>query len=127
MRSTPRLIVVLIFASAAAFPATWSGVLVDSKCYAAEERNVDPHDTDSAVDRDKYQEVWYCSPTKKTRLFGVVLEDGTMVSLDPATNPKIEVVVRRAGTQTPFAVTVKGERSDHLVRVDTISKLKERN
>lgn len=124
MGSTRRLIVVLIFASAAAFPATWSGVLVDSNCYAAEERNVNPHDSLTAVDRDKYQEFWYCSPTKKTRLFAVVQNDGAVVPLDPAANPKIEEVVRQAGKQLPFAVTVTGERSDHVVRVDTISKRK---
>lgn len=124
MRSALRLIVVSIFVSAAAFPATWSGVLVDSKCYAAEERNVNPHDSLTAVDRDKYQEFWYCSPTKKTRLFAVVQNDGAVVPLDPATNPKIEELVRQAGKQSPFAVIVIGERTDRLVRVDTISKLK---
>jgi|SRR5579884_4113117 len=124
MRATLRLTVVFIFASAAAFPATWSGVLVDSKCYAAEERNVDPHDTDFAADRDKYQELWYCSPNKKTRLFAVVQDDGVAVNLDPAANAKIEEVVRQAGKQTPFAVTVTGERSDRLVKVDTVSRLR---
>jgi hypothetical protein len=124
MRSPLRLSVVLVFASAAAFPATWSGVLVDSKCYAAEERNVNPHDSLTAVDRDKYQEFWYCSPTKKTRSFAVVQNDNAVVPLDPAANPKIEEVVRQAGKQSPFAVTVTGEQSDRLVRVDTISKRK---
>ena len=124
MRPTLRLIVALIFAAAAAYPATWSRVLVDSKCYAAEERNVNPHDSLTAVDRDKYQEFWYCSPKRKTRLLAVVQHDGAVVQLDPATNPKIEEVIRQAGKQSPFAVTVIGERTDHLVRVDTISKLK---
>ena len=126
MGSALRLAIVVCFASPAAFPATWSGVLVDSKCYAAEERNVDPHDTLTNVDRDKYQEFWYCSPNKKTRSFGVVQDDGTMVRLDPAANAKVEEVVRQAGKQTPFAVTVTGERTDRLVKVETISKLSRR-
>lgn len=127
MGSMLRLTVAFVFASAAGFPATWSGVLVDSKCYAAEERNVNPHDSLTAVDRDKYQEFWYCSPTKKTRLFAVVQNDGAVVQLDPATNPKIEEVVRQAGKQSPFAVTVTGEQTDRFVRVDTISKLKQKD
>ncbi len=30
-----------------------AGVLVDSRCWAAEERNIDPSDTQTYVDRDR--------------------------------------------------------------------------
>jgi hypothetical protein len=114
----------LFVASTCAFGANWSGVLVDSNCYAAKERNVDPHDTLAGVDRDKYQEFWYCSPGKKTKFFAVVQRNGIVVNLDPAANAKVEEVVREAGKRLPFAVTVTGDLSDKLVRVETISRMK---
>ena len=58
------------------FAGSWSGSLVDSKCYDALERNVNPTDTLYNVDRDGYREIRYCSPTTKTKYFAVVPFDG---------------------------------------------------
>ena len=51
------------------FAESWSGALVDPKCYEALERNVNPRDTLIYVDRDTNQEIRYCTPKKKTKLF----------------------------------------------------------
>src|ERR1017187_3992053 len=46
MRRATRLAALLCFLSAVGFAASWSGTLVDAKCYDARERNVNPTDVD---------------------------------------------------------------------------------
>ena len=47
-----RIVTLICLASTLSFAGTWSGLLVDSRCYEAEERNVNPTDTLTSVDRD---------------------------------------------------------------------------
>src|SRR5581483_7927496 len=118
-----RLIVVFALASLLTFADSWSGVLVDSKCYAAEQRNVNPHDSLSNVDRDRDQEIWYCSPSSKTKTFAVVQQNGLSFRLDPAGNLKAAELVRDAGKKAHYAVTVTGQMSKNTVTVEAISNL----
>ncbi|HLG95452.1 MAG TPA: hypothetical protein VKX49_03970 [Bryobacteraceae bacterium] len=116
-----RLGALLCVASGLAGIETWSGALVDGKCYAAEERNVNPTVTLTAVDRDRGQEIRYCSPNAKTKTFALVERDSTRFDLDAGGNAKAAELVRKSGKKPLFLVTVTGELNGHTITVDTIS------
>jgi hypothetical protein len=116
-----RLTALLCLLSALSFAESWSGALVDSKCYATEERNVNPTDTLTNVDRDGNLELRYCSPKPKTKSFAVVQADGTILSLDSAGNAKAAELVRTTGKRSLFFVALTGVRSSGGIRVDSIA------
>ena len=103
------------------FGETRSGWLVNSKCYDAEERNVNPTDTLTGVDRDKNFEIRYCAPTQKTKRFAVVEEDGSSLKLDPAGNAKAGDMVRGAGKKSRYLVNISGEISQDSIHVESLS------
>jgi len=110
--------------SSAAFGETWRGLLVDFKCYSAEERNHNPTDTSTAVDQDKGQMIRYCAPRVKTKSFGIVGADGELYRLDPAGDAKAEELVRRAGKRQMLEVAVSGTLRDHVIQADSVSPAK---
>jgi|SRR5580704_15087828 hypothetical protein len=124
MLRSARISILLCLSATLGFAESWSGALVDAKCYGAEERNVNPTDTSTYVDRDRNLETRYCSPTPKTRAFSVVLQDGLNFKLDSAGNGKAAELVRRTGKKSPFAVAITGGISEHTIRVDSISLAK---
>jgi hypothetical protein len=107
--------------SALSFAGSWSGVLVDSKCYASEERNVNPTDTMTFVDRDQNLGIRYCSPKEKTKSFALVQSDGSTFQLDSAGDTKAAELVRTTGKRSRFAVTVTGELGKNTIQVDSVS------
>ena len=124
MRCPTRLVLItsVLCSVPALLPAaSWSGFLVDSKCYAAMERNVNPFASSPFVDRDRGEEIQYCSPNAKTMQFTFVRRDGLSFKLDDAGNQKAVELVRSAGKKSPIEVTVTGEESGHTVKVDTLS------
>ena len=121
MALTIRIAALLAFSSAIGFAETWSGELVDSKCYAAEERNVNPTDTEIWVDRDRGYEIRYCSPRQKTSAFAVVQPDGRSFPLDAAGNAKAAELVRNTGKKHVTPVTVTGVMIGKAIQVDSIS------
>jgi len=122
--------VAICLAAAPAFAAqhaqnhTWSGFLVNSSCYEALERNTDPWDTSTYVDRDRDWEVRYCSPDAKTKSFTLVDHDGLSYKLDSAGNAKAAEVVRQTGKKVPMEVKVAGEQDKDTIQVDSISPVK---
>jgi len=94
---------------------------VDSKCYDSAERNVNPTDTLTYVDRDKNQEIRYCSPSARTKSFAVVQPDGLSFKLDSAGNAKAAELVWKTGKKSLFAVAITGEMSRNTIKVDSIS------
>jgi hypothetical protein len=121
MKLTTRLAALLAFSSAVTFAATWSGPLVDSNCYAAEERNVNPTDTETFVDRDGGREIRYCSPTHKTKTFAVVAPDGQELNFDSAGNAKAGELVRNVNKRRRLEVVVSGQVSGETIQVDSLS------
>jgi hypothetical protein len=119
-----RLAAFLCLSSALSFAGSWSGTLVDSKCYDAEERNVNPTDTLTSVDRDTNREISYCSPSLKTKSFAIVESSGQSFRLDAAGNAKAAELVARTGKKSRCAVVVAGEMSKALVKVDSISLIR---
>ncbi len=117
-----RVVAVLCLVSAMCFAGTWSGALVDAKCYASEERNVGPTDTETAVDRDKGWEIRFCSPRAKTKVFEFVRQDdGMSFKLDSAGNTKAADLVRNTGKKRHFGVDITGEISSDTIKVDSMS------
>ena|ERR1700680_4656331 len=108
-------------ASSLGFGENWSGALVDPKCFEALERNANPTDTLIHVDRDTNQEIRYCSPDAKTKLFGIVEQDGTISWFDSAGNAKAAKLVRTTHKKDRFDVVVMGEMSGKTIKVDSIS------
>lgn len=121
MKRAICLAALLFLASAPSFAGTWSGYLVDSKCYDISEQNVNPWDTSTAVDRDKDLEIRLCSPNAKTKAFAVVQMDWLSLKLDAAGNAKAAELLRRIGKKSAFLVTVTGEKNKATIKVDSIS------
>jgi len=115
----------LIFvATALASAASWSGALVDSRCYQSEENNVNPHDTLINVDRDRGLEIRFCSPGHKTKSFAVVDRDGLSFKLDAGGNTKAADLVQKTGKKPLYIVALTGEKSKDTVKVGSISLLR---
>jgi hypothetical protein len=114
-----RLTVLLYLGSICAFAGNWSGILVDTKCYEAEERNVNPWEIDAAHDRNL--EIRACRPGARTKLFTLVDGDGQSFRLDPSGNAKALDLVRTAAKNHAIAVSVKGELNNDTVSVDSIT------
>ena len=125
MPRATRLAAFLCLLSAPGFAASWSGTLVDSKCYDAEQRNVNPTDTLTAVDRDTNAEIRYCAPSVKTKSFAVVESSGLSFRLDPAGNAKAAELVGKTGKRSRFEVAVTGEMSKDSVKVESISLVRQ--
>ncbi len=121
MELTARLAALFCLASALSFAGSWSGLLVDSKCYAALERNKSPTDTLSYIDRDKGDEVRYCRPSAKTKSFAMLDQDGLRFNLDASGNAKAAELVRSAGKKSVREVAVTGEMTGDTLKVDSIS------
>ena len=120
MLFTMHLITMLCLSSAFVYAGTWSGTLVDSKCFAIAELNVNPTDTLTYVDRDQNQEIRLCSPGAKTKSFAVVQHDGLNFNLDSAGNAKAAEIVRKPPKKSSLAVVVTGEMSGNTIKVDSI-------
>lgn len=102
---------------------TWTGPLVDSKCYGAEQRNVGPLNTEPWANTDVGYEIRFCSPTHKTKYFAIVGAYGERLKLDDAGNTKAAALVQNITKRHVIRVAVTGEKADKRIRVDSISPL----
>ena len=119
-----RFAVLICLIAAPVFAGTWSGVLVNSRCYEDVERNVSP--TNSAIDvyRDRNGEIRYCRANAKTKEFTIVQSDGQSFRLDAAGDAKAAEIVRNGNPKWIFVVTVSGELMDQNIAVDSMSMLR---
>jgi hypothetical protein len=124
MTLTMHLVTSLCLFSGFSSAETLSGALVDSKCYDSEERNVNPTDTLTYVDRDRNLEIRLCRPRGKTKSFAVVTQDGLSFKLDSAGNAKAAELVRKTGKKSGYEVAVIGGMSKHTIQVESISLAK---
>jgi hypothetical protein len=116
-----RVMLLLCLSALLSLAESWPGSLVDSKCYAAEQRNVNPTDTLTNVDRDGNREIRYCAPSARTKFFAVVPSEGPALKLDSAGNTKAAELVRITGKKSRLVVAVTGEINKNTVKVDSIS------
>jgi len=114
-----RLTALACLSSALALAASWSGTLVDSRCWDTAENNT--RDTSVYVDRDGNLEIRLCSPRAKTKSFAVVLPGGLNLKLDAAGNARAAELVQKTGGKSPVTVAITGEASGNTIKVDSIS------
>lgn len=107
--------------AASTFAQDWSGYLVDAKCYSARERNVNPTDTQTTVDRNLSADIRYCRPTPRTKAFVFIQQNGLSFRLDDAGDAKAEGLVRSRGKRAAGLVTIAGQKTEHTLHVDSIS------
>ena len=115
---------VLLCISTPALAETWTGYLVDGKCYASEERNVNPFAASFDANHDRAYEIRVCGPKFRTKEFIVVDVNGESFKLDPSGNAKAADFVRQIGQKQLLYVTVNGERHENIVTVDSIKLAK---
>ena len=119
-----RLAVLLRLACVTSFGGSWEGVLVNSECYQALERNVNPFESGLDASRDRNFEVRYCRANARTKSFTVVQPDGQSFRLDSTGNAKAAEIVRKGNPRFMFVVEVSGGVRGHLIDVDSISMLR---
>lgn len=116
-----RTAALLCLSSTLGFAASWSGFLVDARCFGNRERNVNPTDTLTAVDRDQNSELRYCAPSVKTTSFALVQQDGSSFTLDSAGDSKAIELVRTTRKKSLFIVVVTGEAKKNTITVNSIA------
>jgi len=121
MTAPIKLTGLMCLSAALGFAESWSGALVDSKCFEARERNVNSKDTLTAVDRDGRAEVHYCSANAKTKSFMVVPRVGPGVKLDAEGNAKAARLVQQAPKNSFLIVDVTGAISGETAQVESIT------
>lgn len=120
--SVIRILSLLCLASGLGFAGTWSGDLVDAKCYQALASNHNV--SDSPVLQDVASEVRFCTPKASTHHFAVVRSDDVAVALDSAGNTQAAELVRQSGPKAPLYVVVSGEMRGHTIAVSSISPVR---
>jgi hypothetical protein len=122
VRAVIPLAILIALSAAPGFARTWTGSLVDSKCYAAMERNANPTTTLQDVNRDRLFEIRYCHPSPKTKSFTLVDYDGQSVNLDDAGDAKASALVQSLGKRRYYEVDVTGQLVGKAIQVDSISE-----
>ena len=117
MKRILQLAFACFVASVAATAGTWSGGLVDSECYGSMMRNVSQSAGHVGVDPDRA--LRDCAPTPETKSFAVV-QHGTAVNLDPATNDKVIDFLKRTHVKAPYMIKIGGEMQGDALKVSSI-------
>lgn len=119
-----KIVILLLFCTGTALPASWSGVLVKSDCWINEEHNVNPTDTTLFVDRDRNEEIRYCRPNAKTTSFILVPPDGVGLKLDRTGNAKAAGLIHHAGKESEYRISVTGRLVKNTINVDSLAPAK---
>jgi hypothetical protein len=113
-----RLASLLFCVSTAGFATTWSGYLVNSRCYGSNQANVSQ---DANIgSSDLARQVRTCAAKPGTKRFAVVPPDWSNLRLDPAGNAKASSVVKNQRHGKVMGVTVAGPRRHNRVKVASL-------
>ena len=104
-----RLATLLFCLATAGFAETWSGYLVDSRCYARDQMNTSA-DEQSTAGRDMRFTMSRCAATHHTTHFAIVFNDWTSMKLDEAGNERAAAIVSSGAKKHLYCVTVTGSR-----------------
>jgi hypothetical protein len=116
-----RIITLVLLSSALSFAGTWSGTLVDARCWGY----LSHKDTASYVERDRNLEVRQCSPKAKTKSFAVLTPEGHALTLDAAGSARASELAEAAHRKAPIRVVVTGEpNKKNSIQVSSISAAK---
>jgi len=116
-----RVASLLFSLSVAGFAGTWSGQLVDSRCYALVTTNVS---LDAGyAGRDMVGELRTCLVNDRTKYFGVVLNDWSTFRFDGRGNAQASELVRLNHKRSAYHVTVGGavNSKKHTIAVSSLS------
>ena len=120
--SPMRFLPLLCLASQLAFAGTWSGFLVDARCYQSAEDNHNV--SDSPALKDGGLEIRLCSPKKKTHSFSLVAPDGAQLNLNATGNKLAADLVRQGPKKSQRWVTVTGQLQKNEIAVSSITPVK---
>jgi hypothetical protein len=109
-------------ASQLGFSETWSGILVDARCFESAQDNHNV--SDSPVLQDVGFEVRLCSPKAKTHSFAIVRPDGASLAFDSAGKTQAAGLVRPGVKKSTWYVTVSGEMAKKTIAVTSIASMK---
>lgn len=101
------------------FAGSWSGWLVDSKCYRSIETN--RGDIPSYVNWDVSGAIRYCSPNHKTMSFAIVQQDQSYFKLDPRGSLRAAELLTNSPHKALYLGTVRGNLNRHVITVEAIS------
>jgi hypothetical protein len=104
-----RLASLLFCLATVGFAETWSGYLVDSRCYARAQTNTS-NDEISTAGSDMRFIMSQCAATHRTTHFALVFKDWTSMKLDEAGNERAATVVSKGNRKNLYCVTVTGSR-----------------
>ena len=109
-----RLATLLICLSSLGFAGTWSGFLVDSRCYTSMWNNAGPDVPSVARDMDSL--LRQCAARPDTKRFAIVQNDWRPLRLDAAGNERAAAVVRPVWNRSAlYCVTVAGVRKRNMI------------
>jgi hypothetical protein len=121
MKLAMQLAALLLLASIASFATgSWSGYLVDAKCYETARGNVGPGYT-STSNRDMDLDIKLCPPKEKTKSFALVRFDWNMFKFDAAGNTKAVEFLHNTTSQKAYVVTITGDIARNVIKVDSIT------
>jgi hypothetical protein len=118
MALTLRLLLLASLTSALSLAESWSGLLVDSRCYTSSQNNMKAGSHPASTDIGRTLRV--CAATARTRAFAIVQHDGTSVGLDADGNQKAHELVMKRGKMSQYEVNVTGDMIQNTLKVATI-------
>ena len=121
MNLTLRFAVLLSLTSVLSFAESWSGALVDTKCYATAQQNVSHEHPGST---DTMRAIRSCLPNEETKSFSIVPQVGTALNLNTNGNQKAHELVLKESRKSTFMVSVTGDKTEDTLKVNTISLVK---
>jgi hypothetical protein len=101
---------------------TWSGTLVDARCYQSEINNRNGYD--STAVRDVGMDVRTCAPRATAKSFAIVLPNGEEFALDAAGNSQAAQLVRKEAGKEALRVKVNGVMGKQTITVSSIAREK---
>jgi hypothetical protein len=113
-----RLASLLLCISTAGFATTWSGYLVNSRCYGSNQANVSQDANIGSTDLAR--QVRTCAARPGTKRFAVVPPDWSNLRLDATGNAKASSLVRSQRHGKVMGVTVAGPRRRNRVKVASV-------
>jgi hypothetical protein len=118
MKLILRLTGMLGLVATLGFATSWSGSLVDARCYAGFQGS--KTSAMHYVDRNTSWVIGYCAPRVRTSSFVVVPVDGGTFPLDSNGNAQASKIVRKIGRKRLILVQVAGVRKRNNVTVNTV-------
>jgi hypothetical protein len=114
-----RFATALLFCvSTVGFAGSWTGQLVDSRCWASRETNVSADAP--LVNHNLNSDIRQCAPTDDTKRFAVVTNDWRRFKLDSTGNARAYQLAQQANWHVP-CITVTGVLTKKTIHVSSIA------